>query len=173
MKWPSPEVMEDDIAQGRCASILNIHRGLVLRYIRTERWCRFWPKTYWEATLDARFPLMLQRHSDGLLIMGDRHESETDLGSIPPPFRSWFPDTELPAAYYMHDSGYRYGGFWVAETLDAPWTFRRFDRATIDELCLLDAMEAGGVSTARRRTIHRCVRMFGSGCFKPTPPTRP
>ena len=171
--WPTPEVMGDDIAEGRAVSILNLRYGLDLHYLRTERWGWFWPKTFWEATLDARFPLMLQRHSDGMLLMGDRHEIETDLGSVPPPLRSWFPETELPAAYYMHDSGYKYGGFWCAETLDSPWMFRRFDRAVIDGLCLLDAMDAGGVTPARRRTIHGCVRTFGSCRFKPAPPTRP
>jgi hypothetical protein len=29
----------------------------------------------------------------------------------------------MPYAYYTHDSGYRHGGLWVAETLDAPWTW--------------------------------------------------
>ena len=166
----SPSILPDEVLQGRAGILCNYRHGLSLHYIETQRWGRLWRKTWWEGQLSLYFPLMWQSTATGRIYMPDRHEQRTDLGSIPPPLQSLFPHTEAPYAYYCHDSAYRHGGLWTADTLDGPWTFATMDRAAVDKLCLLDMMEAGGIGWCRRHIIYRHVRMYGMFAWAPVPP---
>jgi len=53
----------------------------------------------------------------------DKHEAETDLGSVPPPLRGWLPHDEYVLCYIFHDSACRKGGLWFCEALDGEWRF--------------------------------------------------
>jgi hypothetical protein len=157
---PPPIIRPDEVATCDRGTLCNYRHGLTLRFKNCRRWGWLWRKTYYEGTLSRRAPLMWQ-DAAGVLYMPDRHERCTDLGSIPPPLRSMFPQDEAPYAYYTHDSAYRHGGLWTAPTLDAPWTFRTMTRRAVDDLCLSAMMEAGGVSAIRRGTIWSQVRLWG------------
>lgn len=84
--------------------------GYDLRQIRVERrWFRP-PRSIYEFTLNPIHPLTW-RTEDGYY-QCDRHQEETDLGSIPPPIdRIWTRDQFL-AAFCMHDQACRHGGLW-------------------------------------------------------------
>jgi len=162
----TPRILDSECASTRRGSLLNFRSGLTLRFLRCERWGLLWRKTWWEGRLSPRYPLMWQDARTGRLWMPDRHEQETDLGSIPPPVRSIFPQDEAPYAYYPHDSAYRHGGLWTAETLDGEWTFKKLSRSEADDMCLSAMLEAGGVSAARRAIIWSAVRSFGWAAWK-------
>jgi len=162
----TPRILDSECASTRRGSLLNFRSGLTLRFLRCERWGLVWRKTYWEGRLSPRYPLMWQDAKAGRLYMPDRHEQETDLGSIPPPVTSLFPSVEAPYAYYMHDSAYRHGGLWTAETLDGVWRFCPMARAEADDMCLSAMLEAGGVSAIRRGTIWSQVRLWGWAAWK-------
>jgi hypothetical protein len=161
---PRLAIRPDEVAACDRGVLVNFRHGLTLNFLETERWGYFWRKTWWEGQLDPITPLMWQ-DADGRYWMPDRHEARTDLGSIPPPIQSWFPPTEMPYAYYFHDSGYRYGGLWVAETLDGEWRFERLSRSRLDDMCLSAMPEAAEVVACRRGTIWGAVRMFGGSSY--------
>lgn len=142
-------------------TLYNFRHGLDLNFLESERWYLFWQKTWWEGRVNPETPLVWYDKRVKLYVMPDRHESRTDLGSVPPPTQGWFPPTEAPYAYYMHDSGYRYHGFWVCESLNGVWRFQRFSRYDVDEICLSAMLEAGGMADCRRKTIYGTVWTFG------------
>ena len=160
-----PLIRPDEVLACSRGVLINFRHGLTLNYLETTRWGLLWRKTWWEGQLDPVTPLMWQ-DEDGRYWMPDRHEARTDLGSIPPPVQSWFPATEMPYAYYTHDSGYRHGGLWVAETLDGEWRFQRLSRARLDDMCLSAMPEAAGIWACRRGVIWGAVRAFGWAAFR-------
>jgi hypothetical protein len=168
--WPAPVILPDEVASCKRGKLLNYKHGLVLNWLEEERVCLFWRKTWWEAKIHDVHPLMWWDERLKRYCMPDRHEARTDLGSTPVWMQGIFPATEMPWAYYPHDSGYRWGGMWTAVTLDGEWTFTRMSRQTIDEMCLLAMPEAGGMSAIKRGTIYESVRLAGWACFKPKPP---
>jgi len=138
--------------------------GYTLRFERREfwPWPRVWSvyrKTYWEFQLDQAKPLTFS-HQQGYYVQPDRHELETDLGSIPPPLRSLFPDTEFIRPYLLHDSAYTHHGMYMAHGPYAPFVFHAVDRAFADELLRVSIIADGG-SRARARTIWSAVRSLG------------
>ena len=168
-----PCILADECRTGSAGVLCNYRHGLTLTFIEAKLWVWPWRKTWWEGKLSDAFPLMWQDGKTGTLYMPDRHEARTDLGSIPPPLRSLFPADEAPYAYYCHDSAYRHGGLWVADSLDGAWTFRPMTRADVDRLCLLDMLEAGGVGWCRRHIIYRHVRWYGGAAWSPVAPPAP
>ena len=142
--------------------------GYKLKWLRNEFWpSKSWPSIYRKAIREFRIneehPLTYMAQ-DGCLLQPDRHMAETDLGTIPPPLRGLFPHDEFERSHILHDSGYRYGGLYLAYGLEQPFIFCKMSRAFIDEV-LIESIIADGGTRARARTIWLAVRIGGKGFF--------
>lgn len=159
-------VKADELAVGERGILINYSTGLHSRWIRTDRWLVFWRKAIYECHLDAQFPLLWWDEADQLFYMPDRHINKTDFGSIPPPFRGWFPHDEFPPCYYFHDRGYDEGGLYAAPTLEVPFQFKRLSRSWLDDRCLSAMPQALGTIQCRTGVIWGAVRVCGSSNYK-------
>lgn len=131
---------------------LNHHagQGYILDPLRVERWGKLWRKRIWMFRLCYPHPLTY-RDGNGCDWQPDRHEDETDLGSIPPPLRGLFPQDEFPLSYIYHDSACRRGGLWLVNTTPTFITMNRREADTLlrDEWIPAEVRLSGG-STWRR-----------------------
>lgn len=148
-------------------TLINAFHGYDTHWLRTEKWGWFWPFTWCKAIhsfqLHRLHPLTWVDRN-GMHYQPDRHEQETDLGSIPPPLRARFPQDEYEPAYVFHDSAYRHGGLYTSVTLDGPYKFTRMTRKEADDL-LADIIYALGGGACKRATIWTAVRAFGGGNY--------
>lgn len=148
-------------------TLVNTTHGYDLHWLRNEKWGLIWPLTWSKAIhsfkLDERHPITWVDRNGGHW-QPDRHENETDLGSIPPPLRSCFPQDEYEPAYIFHDSAYKHGGLYFSVTLDGPYRFVATSRRQADDL-LADIICALGGGACRRGTIWTAVRLGGGGSF--------
>ena len=146
--------------------------------IRVERWPLKrlgFRVTHYAASLPEKpAPRMCWEHPAGFFIEGDQNVIDTDLGSIPPPLRPFFPADEFIRAYaFVHDPGYKHAGLWIAQKLDGEFKFQSLSRETIDVYLKLSAyaegvhMERPPLELERRvARIHWAVATFGGGAWK-------
>jgi len=139
-------------------------RGYSLRFCHRE----FWPwrnvpsmyrKSIWEFQLNLDTPLTF-RHPDGFLLQPDRHRAQTDLGSIPPPLRSLFPQDEFVRSYILHDSACRDHGLYLSYAQGSPFVLHEMESARVHEI-MRESILADGGTKARARVIWGAVRAFG------------
>lgn len=151
-------VLPDEVISTDRGVLVNYKRGYDLHWLRSERWALFWSKTIYEIEIHPMAPMTF-RNCDGYW-QPDRHAAETDLGSIPPPLRAWFPQDEYAPSYIFHDSAYREGGLYYSATLDGPYTFKRLTRKYADDM-LADTIHVLGGWACRRGPIWAAVRLLG------------
>jgi hypothetical protein len=96
--------------------------GYNLRHIRDERWGFFWYKSIYEFTLVEETPLTLV--TDEGYFQPDRHQAETDLGSVPPPLHGIISPTHFRLEYLFHDNIVSKGGLWFCKVLDGVYGFK-------------------------------------------------
>lgn len=156
-------VRADEVAGTDRGTLVNFRHGYDLHWLRSERWGLFWSKAIHEFTLDPVSPLTWQDRQGGYW-QPDRHEMETDLGSIPPPLRSWFPQDQFEPAYCLHDSAYNHGGMYFSTRLDGPYEFREVSRRWSDDM-LADVIYCLGGWAPRRGLIWAAVRAGGWASF--------
>jgi hypothetical protein len=126
---------------------------------------RWWRKTRYEFTNDARDPLTW--HAQGLQARPDRHIAETDLGSVPRIVQiiPALSKDRYARSYIMHDSAYLYGGWYVRQA-DGAFRFVRLSRDEADEWLYRGIIAEGGrVATAR--TVWAAVRIGGRLSWDP------
>jgi len=117
--------------------------GWNLFYKDVERWGWFWTKTIYE--FDLLYPNPLTWQDDDGYWQPDRHESDQDLGSIPPPLRGLFAHDRFIREYIMHDSACKHGGlWWTADPVRTPFGFRPIKRIDADKLLRRQIEIAGG-----------------------------
>jgi hypothetical protein len=147
-------------------ALINVTHGYDLHWVRNEKW-GFWPFRWSKAIhtfqVDLRNPITWV-DKDGMHWQPDRHEEETDLGSIPPPLRSCFPQDEFEPGYVFHDSAYKHGGLYCSVTLDGPYEFEKVTRKFADNL-LADIIMALGGGACRRGIVWSAVRCGGGSSF--------
>jgi hypothetical protein len=139
--------------------------GWRLHWLRTERWglLGIWRKTIWEFCLI--YPAPLTWEDGNGFWQPDRHEAETDLGTVPPPLRGLFPHDEFPRSYCFHDSACGHGGLYHSDSLTGEFTFRKVSRTMADRM-LRDMVRVEGNGTVRRWPVWVGVRigaLFGIG----------
>lgn len=146
--------------------------GYILDRLRLERWGRFWWKSVYSFRLIPEHPLAF-RDREGNLWQVDRHEAETDLGSIPPPVSGFFPAAEWQLSYIYHDSACRHNGLWFkAKGSLGPFEFKALTRSEIDQMLRdewipAEARLVGG-APVRRWPVWAGVRigaLFGAGVY--------
>ena len=129
--------------------------GYLLDFHRMQRWGFFWVKRIWEFRLAPEHPLtFVDRFGDEW--QPDRHEEETDLGSEPPPLRSWFPHDEHPLSYLFHDSACRHAGLWwrvVGAPEAAPFVFLPVSRREADYKLRAEWMPTESALSGGRRWV--------------------
>ena len=148
-------------------TLINTTHGYALHWLRNESWGLFWPFKWTKAIhsfqVNLRNPITWVDR-DGMHWQPDRHENETDLGSIPPPLRSCFPQDEYEPGYVFHDSAYRHGGLYASVSLDGPYGFVPVSRRFADDL-LADIIMALGGGACRRGMIWTAVRCGGGSNY--------
>ena len=141
----------------------NIH--IHPRFGDIEKW-GWGPWTYYKRFYEVTLvePNLTFRTEDGVFLQPDRHELRTDFGSTPPPLRGRFPHDEFPRSYYLHDSGCRFGGFWLSH-MGEDFMFHRMDLLQVNEAfrqgMLAEARQENRGDVSRRvDVIYRAVRCF-------------
>lgn len=127
--------------------------------LRDERYLFFFSKTIYEFTLKPDAPLTFH-HPDGSRIQPDRHEMETDLGSIPLTAQIFIPKDRFLLSFFFHDSGYKHHGLWFSQPGQEVFTFRLCTQWEIDNL-LWRMVGAEGGNAFQRQSIYRSVRLLG------------
>lgn len=144
--------------------------GFSLVPTHTVPWGKLWLIQHWEFMLAPGANGLAWDDGNGWLWRPDRHEAETDLGSIPAPLRSIMQSTEAARSYVFHDSAYRYAGLWRSQSLTGDWQFFQLDRQRADTM-LRDMFVAEAIlmgerpARARRRAaiVYHAVRLFAGG----------
>ena len=85
-----------------------------------------------------------------------------DMGSVPLIFQGSVSPILCPEGFAAHDSGYEFWGLWEVMP-DGVEIFRDLPRAEVDRICLLDGLEASGVSLYTRHKVYAMVRLGGGG----------
>lgn len=139
--------------------------GWELNPLRMERWGWLWRKRVWEFRLVPAHALGFE-NAQGRW-QPDRHEEETDLGSIPPPLRGWYPQDEFPLSYIFHDSACGHGGLWLRPPGAREYQFEALTRAEADRRLRDEWIPAevalSGGSAWRRWPVWVGVRL-GAAC---------
>ena len=109
---------------------------------------------------------------DGTKVQPDRHEAETDMGSIPPAFQIVFRKDRFLKSYIFHDSGYVNHGLYFKAKGQDEYEFVEMSRLEVDAM-LQQMIYASGGNMLERHAIYRAVRMGGGIPWKggktPTP----
>jgi hypothetical protein len=118
------------------------------------------PKSSWWTTIyeyTAKENPLTFVHSDGARYRPDNHFF-TDQGSVPrfPPFIRMFVPKDRFLGFYLHDSGYAFGGLWINGA------FRVMTRKQVDDL-LYDMILADPIpgSKATAWLVWSHVRLYG------------
>ena len=90
-------------------------------------------KRWYEFRLIPEHPLAFA-DPDGGLWQPDRHETETDLGSVPVPMRGAFPQDEWLYSYIFHDSACRHGCLYFAVCWSDPFARVSMTRRQADAM---------------------------------------
>lgn len=132
----------------------NFH-GYDLDTLHTEWKLFIFPVQHYSFRLHEAAPLTYE-HPEGFFVQPNKNEDDTDLGSIPPPLRGFFPATEIPRTYNAHDSGYLHEGLWVSQSLTGPYVFRKMSREEIDQwMQLMGVVESVQMSVSYARAVRR------------------
>jgi len=118
-------------------------KGWDLHWLRVERWGWFWSKAIYEFSLV--YPDALTWH-DGLggYWRPDQLESETDLGSIPPPLRGIISHDRFIIPFCFHDSAWKHGGLWWATSIEGPYQFVAMSTSTANDMLMMWIYDRGG-----------------------------
>lgn len=149
-------------------------RGYMLWILRREKRFLLPDKTIYGFQLNLEHPLTFHT-PDNLRLQPDRHEDETDFGSIPYLLQVIFPKDQFPLTYFFHDSGYRHGGLWTAGpdpasrgyagTRDVEFVFVKMTRLELDRL-LKSTIRVEGGRLHERVMIYLAVRGFGGKSWR-------
>jgi hypothetical protein len=123
------------------------------------RWFLF-PEMIWHFSLNQLTPLIIELEN-GTQIKPN-FEFDTNLGSIPLPFRALFPKDEFPVCYALHDDEYNRHGIYVKAVGMTEFTFCHTTRKGADNRLKANIITVGGGSKARASTIRRAVRIGGA-----------